>query len=56
MALADRKKRYTRYASECLRLAELAKNSDEKNLLIQMAETWRELADLAEGPQKWDKN
>jgi len=39
--------RYRRYAAECLKLAQ-ATHSGDKVLLLQMAETWRHLAELAE--------
>ena len=39
--------RYRRYASECLTLAQAAPNNGDKVLLLQMAETWRHLAELA---------
>jgi hypothetical protein len=35
---------YRRYASACLQLAELAPNDADRALLLQMAETWRNLA------------
>lgn len=40
--------RYRHYAAECLRLARTTDNSAEKDLLVQMAEHWRELSDRAE--------
>ncbi len=52
MVLAGRKQRYERYAVECLRLAQLAKRTEERNLLVQMAETWRQLADGEENVPK----
>ena len=35
---------YRRYAAECLRIAQTISNPGEKNVLLQMAETWRRLA------------
>ena len=40
--------RYRRYAAECLKMAQAAANDGEKALLLQMAETWKHLAELAE--------
>jgi hypothetical protein len=54
VATADQSKRYRRYASECLRLAQLAPNSQKKDLLLQMAETWRQLAEQAESLREPD--
>jgi hypothetical protein len=54
VATGDQSKRYRHYASECLRLAQLAPNSQKKDLLLQMAETWRRLAEQAESSQKPD--
>lgn len=36
---------YRDYAAECLRLAQLAMDPDDKARLIQMAQAWQELAD-----------
>ena len=41
MATGDQSKRYRHYASECLRLAQLAPGSQKKDLLLQMAAGWR---------------
>ena len=54
MATGDQSERYRRYAGECLRLAQLAPTSQKKDLLLQMAETWRRLAEQAESSQKPD--
>jgi hypothetical protein len=54
VATGDQSKRYRRYASECLRLAQLAPTSQNKDLLLQMAETWRRLAEQAESSRKPD--
>ncbi len=40
----EKSERYDHYARECLRLAQQANSPQEKNLLVQMAETWRRLA------------
>ena len=47
MALPVQSERYNQYASECLRLAGKASSAHEKNLLLQMAEAWRRLAERA---------
>jgi hypothetical protein len=36
---------YRRYAAECIRLAQSIANPDDKARLLDMAETFRELAD-----------
>ena len=33
-----------RHAAECLSLAKIAENTDDRSRLLQMAEAWRELA------------
>src|SRR5580704_9997909 len=40
--------RYRRYAADCLKMAQSASNDGDKAHLLQMAETWRHLAALAE--------
>jgi hypothetical protein len=40
--------RYRRYAADCLKMAQSAANDGDKARLLQMAETWRHLAELAE--------
>jgi hypothetical protein len=40
--------RYRRYAIDCLKLAQSATSDDQKSQLLQMAETWRQLAERAE--------
>jgi hypothetical protein len=40
--------RYRRYASECLKLAQLAATDADKGVLLQMAEMWRRLAERFE--------
>lgn len=39
---------YRRYAAECVRLAQQVADSDDKARLLDMAETFRELADKNE--------
>ena len=39
---------YRRYAAECLRVAQQTENQTDKAMMIQMAETWRQLAEKAE--------
>jgi len=46
--------RYRRYAAECLALAQPTRNNGEKTLLLEMAETWRHLAELAEASAATD--
>jgi hypothetical protein len=40
--------RYRRYAADCLKMANSAVNDADRAGLLQMAETWRQLAELAE--------
>jgi hypothetical protein len=40
--------RYRRYAADCLKIAQSATTDGDKARLLQMAETWRHLAELAE--------
>ena len=40
--------RYRRYAADCIKMARSAANDGDKALLLQMAETWRHLAELAQ--------
>jgi len=40
--------RYRRYAADCIKMAQCAANDGDKARLLQMAETWRHLAELAE--------
>jgi hypothetical protein len=40
--------RYRRYAADCLKMAQSAAKDGDKAHLLQMAETWRHLAELAE--------
>jgi hypothetical protein len=45
MARADE---YRRHAAECLRVAQRVSDPNDKALLVQMAERWRELAEKVE--------
>jgi hypothetical protein len=45
---------YRRYASECVRLAQHTTGAAEKALLLQMAETWRRLAERADARKRDD--
>jgi hypothetical protein len=40
--------RYRRYAADCLKMAQSAADDGDKAQLLQIAETWRQLAELAE--------
>jgi hypothetical protein len=40
--------RYRRYAADCLKMAQSAANDGDKARLLQMAQSWRNLAKLAE--------
>jgi hypothetical protein len=40
---------YRRYAAECVRLAQQVADPDDKARLLDMAETFRELADKTDG-------
>jgi hypothetical protein len=44
VSLADR---YREFAAECVRAAQQASNPDDKVVLLEMAETWRRLAERA---------
>jgi len=39
--------KYRHYASECVRLARQSEGAAEQDLLLQMADQWRKLADRA---------
>jgi hypothetical protein len=45
MTLAEQ---YKARAAECVRLAERTSNSDDKAMLLQMADTWLRLAEKAD--------
>jgi hypothetical protein len=49
MAIPDQAKRCEQYARDCLRLAKRTSSTHERELLVQMAETWRRLAEQAKG-------
>ena len=40
--------RYRRYATDCIKMAQSAATDGDKARLLQMAETWRHLSELAE--------
>ncbi|MFL5053371.1 MAG: hypothetical protein ACJ8D4_24970 [Xanthobacteraceae bacterium] len=44
MSLTDR---YRQFAAECLRVAQQSSSPDDKAMLLEMAETWRQLTDRA---------
>jgi hypothetical protein len=43
-----RAEQYRRYAAECIRVAQETVNPDDKALVLEMAQKWRELAEKAE--------
>jgi hypothetical protein len=45
MARADE---YRRYAAECVRVAQTTSNQNDKQMMLDMAQKWRELAEKAE--------
>jgi hypothetical protein len=45
MARADE---YRRYAAECIRVAQATSNPNDKQMMLAMAQKWRELAEKAE--------
>lgn len=49
MAIPEQAKRCEQYARDCLRLAKQTSSARERELLVQMAETWRRLAEQAKG-------
>jgi hypothetical protein len=48
LASAAQSTRYKRYAAECLRLAQRTDDQKSKQILLEMAERWRVLAELRE--------
>ena len=44
----DRAEEYRRYAAECLRVAHQSNDPNDKSLLLEMAQRWRELAERVE--------
>jgi hypothetical protein len=48
--------RYRRYAADCIKMARSAANDGDKARLLQMAETWRHLAELAEAKARDDED
>ena len=49
-------KEYREFADECLGWAKTARGDRERRILLQMAETWRRLAEQAESSQKPDRD
>jgi hypothetical protein len=45
MARADE---YRRYAAECVRVAQATGNPNDKKMMLEMAQKWRELAEKVE--------
>jgi hypothetical protein len=45
--------RYRHYAAECIRRAHKADSPAEKDLLLQMAEHWRRMAERDEEAKEW---
>jgi len=45
MARADE---YRRYAAECVRVAQTSGNPNDKKMMLEMAQKWRELAEKVE--------
>ena len=45
MARADE---YRRYAAECVRVAQTTNNPNDKQMMLEMAQKWRELAEKVE--------
>ena len=45
MARADE---YRRYAAECIRVAQATNNPNDKQMMLEMAQKWRELAEKVE--------
>jgi hypothetical protein len=43
-----RAEEYRQYAAECLALAQTAKSSDQKAMLLEMAQAWKALAEKLE--------
>jgi hypothetical protein len=56
MAIPDQAKRCEQYARDCLRLAKRTSSAREKELLVQMAETWHRLAEQAKGSGESNTN
>ena len=48
--------RYRRYAADCLKMVQSTTNDGDKARLLQMAETWRHLAELAEAAARDDED
>jgi hypothetical protein len=50
--MAARADQYRRYAADCVRVAQETTSPGDKAMLLQMAETWRRMAEKAEGEEK----
>ena len=50
-----RAEEYKQYAVECVRIAQLVTNPDERMHLLEMAQKWRELAERAEREPEPDR-
>jgi hypothetical protein len=48
VTLMSRAEEYRGYATECVRLAQLATDPENRTHLLQMAQKWRELAEKAD--------
>ena len=53
MARADE---FRRYAAECLRVAQKTNNPNDKAMMLEMAQKWRELAERSERESDTKKN
>ena len=45
--MSTRAEQYRQYAADCLRVARRTNNAADKNLMLEMTQKWRELADKA---------
>ena len=54
-AQMTRAEEYKQYAVECVRIAQLVTNPDERMHLLEMAQKWRELAERAEREPEPDR-
>lgn len=43
-----RAEEYRRYAAECIRVAQATSNPNDKQLMLEMAQKWRDLAEKVE--------
>jgi hypothetical protein len=51
-----RAEEYRRYAAECLRVARHSDDPNDKSLLLDMAQRWRELAERVERVERQNGN